>query len=631
MRKGQSCRTAVLLTIALWVGTSSSARAVDTPYNVILITPDQLRAGSMHSYAYDLPDTPNMDQLAAQGTLFLRAYSAGPWTTPSFGSILTGLFPTVHGMGLPPYLGCGNSITRPMVQGGDLNIPALFSLPPDKSVLPEVLKAHGFVTAADNANCWSLFDVIHRGWDSVGFFPGWQLRVPEHPDTGDPFYLTAPKTVAWAQQWLAAHKTQRFFLWVHFMEPHSPYNPPPEYDQFRTPEDFPDLNEERPADLLKLHSLAQLGDSHAIRRMEELYSGKILYVDHYVGELLKVIHNLGLENNTIVILTSDHGELLYSHPEDYNTPNHISLYDADVHVPMIVRGPGVAAGRRVNTLVSHYDLMPTILDLENLPPQARSDGRSFKQILLGESSAQIHDYLYGEQHDPLPEFSVRDERYKLIESLREANMRCFDHLVDPEEKHDISSDVPQVTTRLRKALDLHMQTAITEAKSYPNWKDNLALAVIEQRDSEGLRLLAPRDEIITPRSMGTEFQLNGRGLWVASSDSSNCERGLCYWAPPGRGMASITYRPGIYLTGVYDIYFKYGGPGDPTQTLATDVSLTVKFRQGSLAVSVNQNLNQGRWNLLGRFDHPTYVKLTDLADGAVVAGAIRFQLVGDQQ
>jgi len=158
----------------------------------------------MHTYGYDLPDTPNIDKFAAEGTLFYRAYSAGSWTTPSFGAIHTGLFPTVHGMGLPPYLSCGNSITRPMVQGEDLKIPAFVNLSLHKPVLAEVLKSHGMVTAVDNANCWSLFDVIKRGWDSVGFFPGWELTLPGHPETEDPIYFTAPKTLSWAQNWLGS-------------------------------------------------------------------------------------------------------------------------------------------------------------------------------------------------------------------------------------------------------------------------------------------------------------------------------------------------------------------------------------------------------------------------------------------
>jgi arylsulfatase A-like enzyme len=170
------------------------------PYNIILVEPDQLRADSMHTYGYNLPDTPNLDALAAQGTVFLRAYSAGTWTTPSVGAIFTGQFPTVHGMTLPPFLGCGPSITRPMLAGGLPDLPQSVTLSSLKPTLPEILKTHAMITAADNSNCWSFFDLAHRGWDSFKFFSGFQLLTPEHPETEDPSYNTAPGTLAWAKQ-----------------------------------------------------------------------------------------------------------------------------------------------------------------------------------------------------------------------------------------------------------------------------------------------------------------------------------------------------------------------------------------------------------------------------------------------
>jgi arylsulfatase A-like enzyme len=593
-------------------------------YNVILLTPDQLRADLTHSYGYPQPNTPNLDAFARQGTLFLHAYSAGTWTTPSFGAMFTGLFPTVHGMTLPPFQGCGSSITRPMVAGGLPTVPPEVNLSSLKPVIPEVLKAHGFITAADNANCWSFFDLAHRGWDSFKFYSGFQLIVPGHPDSADPFYNTAPDTLSWAQQWLADHRKQRFFLWVHFMEPHSPYNPPREYDRFGTPEDYPGVYEETQEGVHTLHAAAELGDSHAIRREEQLYAAKILYVDHYLGELLKTLARFGLDDRTFVVLTSDHGELLFSHPEDYNTTDHISLYDADAHVPLIIHGPGVAKGQRAQAIASHYDIFPTILDLLNLPAQERADGTSLRPVLEGNVSKQVHDYVYGEQTDLEPEFAVRDQRYKLIETLSTGELRCFDTLSDPGEQRSICQDVPNVAARLKNALDEHMNGMIREAKTYPDWENNLALAVLEQRDSRGLKLLAPENQVFGPVSGNSCFQLNGPGLWRVSSDTAHCEGGLCYWTPAGQGNASVRWRSEVPLTGLFDVYYKYGGAGAGAGRLATNASITIVFRGGSLAVPLDLNQKQGEWIPLGRYDHPRFVKLTNLADGPVVAGSIRF-------
>ena len=133
----------VMVAIAgCWGGQSGRAAAqAPAPYNIILLTPDQLRADYMQTYDYPLPDTANVDAFARQGTVFTRAYSAGPWTTPSFGAILTGLFPTVHGMTLPPFQGCGANITHPMVEGGLPPVPAFLILSPHKPILPELLRA----------------------------------------------------------------------------------------------------------------------------------------------------------------------------------------------------------------------------------------------------------------------------------------------------------------------------------------------------------------------------------------------------------------------------------------------------------------------------------------------------------
>ena len=121
----------VMVAIAgCWGGRSGGAAAQDPPpYNIIL-TPDQLRADYMQTYDYPLPDTPNVDAFARQGTVFTRAYSAGPWTTPSFGTILTGLFPTVHGMTLPPLPGLRTEHHHPMVEGGPPPVPAFLILSP---------------------------------------------------------------------------------------------------------------------------------------------------------------------------------------------------------------------------------------------------------------------------------------------------------------------------------------------------------------------------------------------------------------------------------------------------------------------------------------------------------------------
>ncbi|MCL5006146.1 MAG: sulfatase-like hydrolase/transferase [Acidobacteria bacterium] len=585
------------------------------PYNIILLTPDQLRADFMHTYGYPYPDTPNIDQLASEGTAFTRMYAGAPWTTPSFGVILTGLFPTVHGMTLPPYEGCGPSISRPLTNGEIPTVPSLLLLSPYKLIIPEVLKKDGMVAAVDDANCWSIWDVVNRGWDDFKFFPGYQLPAPGHPGSSS-FYLTAPKTTAWAEQWLTAHRDQRFFFWIHYMEPHAPYNEPAAYDRFKTPDDFPNEPDGR-----TLHSLAKLQNIHAIRRLQELYAGKILYMDHFVGQLLNTVHTLGLDKNTIIILTSDHGQLLYSHPKDFNTDDHRSLYNADLHVPLIFRGPGIPSGKRLEDLASNYDILPTILDLENLLPPAHTDGVSLKGIIQGTTSEPPNHYLYCEESNLTPQYSIRNLHYKLIETMPTGKIQCFDEATDPRELHNICAQIPEEAAKLKAALDLHIQLLIRQAKSYPDWRNNLALAVLDQRDSKALNMLAPHRLIVAPTG-GSHYQLTGRAWSIVKG--LNKFGNLAYWAPPGPATAYVIWRSDTPLIGEYEISVWYGGTGQIGMKQATDADYTVRFKGGSLSFPFNQNEGQGEWHSLGSFHDPASVELTNRADGAVVAGAVRF-------
>lgn len=589
-----------------------------SPYNILLITPDQLSADYMHTYGYSLPDTPNIDRLASEGTVFTRTYAAGPWTTPSFGTILTGLFPTVHGMTLPPPEGCGPNINHPMVEGNAPPVPGFLLLSSRKPILPDLLKPHGFVTAADNANCWSVWDIRQRAWDQFKFIAGYQSPIEGHPNLRDPFYLTAPKTLAWAQQFLNANRNGRFFLWVHFMEPHSPYNAPRDYDRFKTPDDYPDLYDDNQEDGSKLRSLAVLGDPHAIHRLQQLYSSKILYVDHYVGELLKAVSDLGLDKTTIIVLVSDHGELLYAHPKDFNMADHRSVYDADLHVPLIFRGPGIPAGKRIDALVSHYDLLPTLLDLDGIAAPAGLDGVNLKPIFSGQVSG-VHPYLFAEESILTPQYSVRNARYKVIETLRDGKIQCFDNRTDPEEAHSICQEIPQEAAELKQQLDLHVLALIKQAKSYPDWENNQALAVLEQRDSKALEALAPRQ--LTATLTGVS-QLTGR-LWAKVQGVTE-PQASAFWAPSGAGAASAVWRSDTPLVGDYDISVWYTGGSNPGHKLASDANFTVYFKGGTLSVPVDQSQSQGQWMLLGRFHDPTEVELTNRASGPVAAGTVRF-------
>ena len=592
------------------------------PYNIILLTADQMSADYMRLYGAPYEDTPNIEALAAKGTVFTRMYTGAPWTTPSFGVTLTGLFPTVHGMTLPPYEGCGASISQPLTDGKLPTVPSRLLLSPHKPILPEMLKSYGMITAADNSNCWSIWDVMSRGWDSFKFFPGYQLLVPEHPGSSE-FYLTAPKTTAWAQEWLTQHQHQRFFLWVHYMEPHAPFNEPAEFDRFKEPENYPNLG-----DTADLHRLAKLQNIHAIRRMQELYAGKILYADHYIGELLQTVRALGLDKNTILIFTSDHGQLMYSHPADFNTSDHRSLYSSDLHVPLIVVGPGVPAGKRIEDLVSNYDIVPTIMGLDHLPAPAKTDGANLSAVIQGKAEAPPHKYIFAEESNLIPQYSVRSDRYMLIETMPSGQIQCFDEAADWHEVHSICKQIPEQAAELKSVLDEHIQDEVKQAQSYPDWKDNFGLAILQGRDSTNLKMLAHADTVVNAAG-GASYQLAG-SAWRMDKASNNLGH-FAYWAPAGDGSTYVNYRSDTPFIGDYRVSVWYGSIDDPHVKQATNANYTVHFKGGSMSFPVDQQKGQGMWQSLGVFHDPTFVTLTDRANGAVVAGAVRFEQVGSTQ
>lgn len=595
----------------------AAAESGRPPYNVILLSPDQLRADFLHSYGFPYPDSPNIDKFASEGTVFRQAYSAGGWTTPSVSSILTGLFPTVHGMTLPPYESCGVSIAKPLTDGTLPPVPPDLTLSSYKPILPELLRSAGMVTAADNANCWSIWDIASRGWDTLKFFPGFQLPVPGHPHVSA-FYLTAPQTTEWAENWLKEQKDSRFFLWVHYMEPHTPYNAPQEYDLFKTPEDYPGLTVSDSGKTPGLYPMAKAGDAHAIHRLEQLYAAKILYMDHYVGHFLDTIRSLGLKQNTIVILMSDHGQLVYSHPEDFNTDDHLSVYEADRRVPLIFWGPGIAAGRRLDALAGQYDLLPTILSLEALPLPKPVDGKSLVPVLTGKEE-KVSDYAYGEETAYASQYSIRGERYKLIETMRTGATQCFDLQADPNEQTSICSQIPQMAAELKAALDAHIDQMVREAHSYPDWQQNQALAVLEQRDTSQLEKLAPRTIEITG-NWDADFQVTGRSLWRLSPHG-------VFWAPPGDGSAWARWRWHTPLIGDYEIALRWDRAAGGGQRLAIKANFIVEFKGGTRAIVVNLDSppSGNDWLVLGQFHDPVSVTVSNMADGPIVAGSVRFQ------
>ncbi len=320
---------------------------------MLLIVVDTVRADHLGLYGHARPTSPALDARAAQGAVFERAFASSPWTLPSFGSIYTGLAPAQHGAG-----------TR--LSAGPK--PDYAPLPAQLPVLAETLRANGFVTAAlvENPFLHPSFGVA-RGFETYRYlFRG--FGAPPRAD----------RMVEAALHWLAGRDQRPFFLLLHLMAPHAPYDPPREVRGrftagYTGPFHLPF------AGIAPL-TAKQVSESPAERGfIEGAYDEELLGVDLALARLFDALAREPFGERLLVIFTSDHGEELFDHGafEHGHT-----LHEELLHVPLIVWAPGVRA-RRIDAPVSHVDLLPTILDALGLPAPTDLAGTSLWPLLHG--------------------------------------------------------------------------------------------------------------------------------------------------------------------------------------------------------------------------------------------------------
>jgi arylsulfatase len=562
--------------------------------NVILISLDQLRADQVHCLGNPRLTSPNLDRLAEQGVRFSHFYSVAPWTAPSYSSLMTSLYPSRHGVTL-------------MWRPGDPLLPS------NVPVLAEIFKAQGYHTAAFVNNGVAGKALTGRGFDEYDQGqPNGQVK--DITQRGGEAYNLAPETTEKLLPWLEQHRTEPFFLFVLFLEPHSPYNPPPEDDIFKT-DAYP--NETNTGyDLKKGHlfRLAMLGDQQAVQRLYDLYDGKIHFVDRYVGELMDQVKKLGLGDNTLIVLTSDHGELLYSHPDDFLTFDHRSLYDPVVHIPLIMAGPGLPKGQLVEGLASNVDTAPTILHLAGLPPLPDAEGHSLIPLIQGNVKSE-NKYVYAEEDVMAPLRSVRTERYKLIENIWTGKIQLFDLQHDPGELQDISGHEPAVQADLLK----HLQ----------EWMLNNHASVPERMAQWKRYAQDPwvKEIVVDDQTIGGHMLITGGGWHSDETPTGGNYEGGCLWTQGGDGSRTAVWRTDNPSMGSYKIYIYYGHPS--VGSLASNARFTIGMDGNTGTANVDFNHGAGDWNLLGTFRNPRYVQLSNAANGVVIADAVKFVRVGE--
>jgi arylsulfatase A-like enzyme/cytochrome c-type biogenesis protein CcmH/NrfG len=339
--------------------------------SVLLVTLDTTRADHIGAYGYEPAHTPVLDELAAQGTLYERAYSTAPLTIPSHSTILTGRNPPSHGVR----------------DNGD------FNLGEDEITLAERFAEAGYTCAAFT----SAFPTQAR-W---GFDQGFHVyhdpleRPPTQLDWSD--QRRAEEVVDDALETLAPHGGGPLFVWLHFFDPHWPYDPPPPFDPANPSCDA--LDDTPPEELDERSALRDACDV-------ENYDGEIAYTDHQLGRFLDWWDSA--HPDSWVVVTADHGEGLGDGGE---RTHGFLLHDGTIHVPLIVRGAGFQAGTREPDPVSHVDIAPTLLALAGLEPHEGMQGRDLREGGSERSYAEALTGQYSLGLAPLLAYTDAHGRY----------------------------------------------------------------------------------------------------------------------------------------------------------------------------------------------------------------------------
>ena len=400
--------------------------------NVILFTLDTLRADRLSCYGYKRRTSPAIDDLASQGTLMSRAYAQSTTTIPSHISILTSKYVNEFG-----------------IYGQSEN-----PLPSRYRTLAECLKDAGYSTAG-----FISAGFMRNAWTGLG--QGFDTFVECPVGTLDGEHI-----VNSAIGWLVDHRRERFFAWIHLYDCHVPYDPPaPFRERFVNSRAAytPDLD---PSILLKR-------DDERFERLSrdyysDRYDGAVAYTDHQVGRVVSMLRDLGVLDNTLIVVASDHGECLGEHLVCFD---HVSLYEPNVHVPLIFYWPGrVPAGKICSELCENVDIYPTILDLLGVEVRGRLSGKSLSPVWRGRArgrdgvvaehtehaavSWRTEEWTY--LYQPIADESIRAKLPKVWTEgplgqwvLRARKEELYNRRDDPHEVQDRSDSAVEVLEALR--------------------------------------------------------------------------------------------------------------------------------------------------------------------------------------
>jgi arylsulfatase A-like enzyme len=417
--------------------------------NVILIISDALRPDHLGCYGYGRETSPVMDSLAKEGVLFKHCYSATPYTKSSVASILTSLYQSMHGMILERHV-----------------------LPESLTTLADILRENGYVTSAYVANPLILAKYNYdQGFD---FFQDNRL-----PGEGKLYYIAFEfldsivfKFMSLVKKdfrrppidkkksdnikvisWLAKFRRQNFFMYIHYIDPHYPYSPPEPYDKM-----FP-----YPAGDKKLEWIS-------------LYDGEIRFVNEYLGEFFERLKSWQIYDNTLIIITADHGEAFGEH-NFYDHAN--TLYQEEIKVPLIIKfDHSLPQGKVIESQVKSIDIMPTILDVLDISYSGDMEGKSLLPLIKNDKEDKSRDYIFVEKDnvDPFEKAIIKNNEWKLIfagdksaskDIMRKGHLELYNLKADPGESRNLVTQEQEILKEMSGVLEGYIKYCEAKAGAPP--------------------------------------------------------------------------------------------------------------------------------------------------------------------
>lgn len=461
--------------------------------HLLFISVDTLRKDRLGCYGARRSPSPNIDRLAAEGVVFLDAYTPRGMTLPSFATFFTSKYPTQHGV-----------------------IHNQKRLPDEERTLAERLSDAGFRCRALNAS-----GVLRPGHGNIeqGFSPGMYKTILDED------VLTAK-----AEQWIRerfGRDDKRDFLWVHFMNPHKPYAPPQRFAKRFTDPSYDGPFDGSGESLDRIYR-QQIDLSERDRRhIEGLYDATIAYVDECVGRILRALEDSGQARDTLVVFASDHGEDLYSHNKYFYHAN--SIYSSTTALAWIVWQKDRIEPRRVRGLVENIDFMPTVLSWLGIEDRSGCFGLDLTPVLLGEDrvrrdfsvaftgtpegassgfaySARSLDWNYvWNPEGVVPGFPPAERRYEIPEE------QLFFVREDPDEQRDRLGDNEQAVEALRREILAFQARYVNAAVELP---DYWTLEKIDDLEQQGYISSGRASEL----RIALERRLRGEGEGAEGGD-----------------------------------------------------------------------------------------------------------------